>query len=202
MAAIAVLPGRARRATALTVAWLVIGLGLLAGSAVALYYSTQNALLSAYNAAPACAADAAAGNDCRLTTTATVTEITSDNGITEVYFDVPGKYSPTAVPGEYSPIFRAVLPAADTTLAPGDQVRVELWELKVTKVVGMLTADNPAMDPRPGTLRVIALLLLPFGLAASAWGAVRARRQIQGTPGETATGPGMGPLAGSDVLWR
>lgn len=192
MAAIAVPPRKARGAVALTLVWLVIGGGLLAASTVALYNSTRNDLLTAYNAAPACAtfADAAAGKDCRFTTTGVVVELGGDSETT--YVDVLA----------YGQPFEARLPVQDTSPYVGEGIQVEFWQLKVTRLGGVLTVDHPANDIRPRTLLVIGLFLLPLGLGAATWGVVRARRQMREGPGETATGPGMAPLAASDVLWR
>lgn len=172
---------------------MAISLGLVAGSAAALYFSSRNDLLTAYNSSPACAtfADAMAGGDCRYTASGMVTQVIDENGSVEVELYVPGLYAFSA----------AKLPMNDKPLTQGDPVEVEFWDMKVTRLDGMATADNPANDPRSGTLLVIGLLVLPLGLGATAWGIVAARRHMRGTT-ESMLTPGMGPLAGSDVLWR
>lgn len=189
MADIAVLSKRTFRPAAQTVVWLFLGLGLLAGSAAALYFSGGNDLQAAYDSAPTCAtfADAEAGKNCRYTATATVTNVVMGSGGVEVYFQVPGSYFPR---------FSATL--RDTSLRDGDQVQVEFWQLKVTRMAGAITVDNPANYTLPGVLRAIGLLLLPLGVCAAAWGVVKMRK-IGGRGGPA---PGMGPVAMSDVLWR
>lgn len=184
-------------ARAQAVVGLAIGLGLLAGAGAALYFSTQNDLLKSYNAAPGCAslADAAAGKDCRYTATATVTQLGGDDHGTSVYLDVQGPYSPFFVA-------RLTREVQVDTLVPGSQAQVELWRFRVTKFDGAITSDNPASDPRPGTLLVIGLLLLPLGLGATGWGLVAAVRQLRAAPGEGTATPTMSPVAMSDVLWR
>jgi hypothetical protein len=171
---------------------LAIGLGLLIGAIAALYFSTQNDLLTSYKAAPECPAlaDAAAGKDCRYTAAATVTQLDGVEGGTLVYFSVKGAYTP---------FFGARLPreAQTDALVPGSQVQVELWRLRVTKFDGANTADNPANDPRPGTLLVIGLLVLPLGLGVTGWAIVSARHHDRAT-----AMPTMSPVAMSDVLWR
>jgi hypothetical protein len=176
---------------------LAAGLGLLTGAIVALYFSTQNALLTSYNAAPTCPAlaDAAAGRDCRYTTTATVTEVFGDDHGTSVDFDLQGSYSPF-------PAARLPRDVQTDTLVPGSQVQVELWRHRVTKFDGARTADNPALDPRPGNLLVIGLLLLPLGVGATVWGIVHALHQVRGGQGQATASPTMSPVAFSDVLWR
>ena len=191
MAAIAARSRKVSGATALTMVWLAIGLGLLAASATALYFSGRNDALNAYRSAPACAsiADAVAGLSCRYTVTASVTQVVGDPGSTDVYFDVPG---------QYSPFFVARLALSDPSPGQGDLTQVELWQGRVTRIGGNNTLDNPAADPRLGTSLVIGLLLLPFGLGATTWGIVRLRRRRDGS----AASPTMSPVAMSDVLWR
>jgi hypothetical protein len=176
---------------------LAIGLGLLMGAIAALYFSTQNDLLTSYKAAPYCPAlaDAAAGKDCRYSAAATVTQLAGDGGGTSVYFSVLGPYTP---------LFEARLPPDIQTdaLVPGSQVQVELWRLRVTKFNGANTADNPANDPRPGTLLVIGLLVLPLGLGATGWGIVAAGRRARAAHGQETATPSMSPVAFSDVFWR
>src|SRR5689334_2016841 len=123
MAGIAVLPKAPRSLSARVLVWLVLGPALLAASATALYFSSRNDALTAYNSAPACStfADAVAGKDCRYTTTATVSMVIGLENAVEVYFDVPGRYSP---------FFTARLPVSETSLTEGDQVQVELWQSK------------------------------------------------------------------------
>jgi hypothetical protein len=134
-------------------------------------------------------ADAVAGDDCRYTTNARVTQVSGDNAIDEVYFDVPD---------QYTPFFLGRTTSSDVVPLVGDQVKVEFWRLKVTRLGGAPTVDNPASDPRPGNLLVIGLLLLALGVGATGWGIVTARRQaLTPTPAV-----GMGPVAMSDVLWR
>lgn len=195
MGATAVPSKAARGALARAIVWLVIGLGLLTASATALYFSSRNDELTAYNAAPLCAtfADAAAGQNCRYTTTVTVTDIGGDNEVL---------YIALAEPNQSGSPFVARLPVRDTPLRDGDQVPAEFWGLKVTKLGGELTVDHPANDRRPRTLLVIGLLLLPLALGATAWGALSMRRWHQGPHDEATASPSMGPLAGSDVLWR
>jgi len=176
---------------------LAIGLGLLVGAIAALYFSTQNDLLTSYKAAPPCAAlaDAAAGEDCRYTAAATVTELVGDEN---------GPYVYLRVQGPYTPFFEAHLAGEvqSDLLVPGSLVQVELWRLRVTKFDGANTADNPANDPRPGTLLVIGLLVLPLGLGATGWGIVAARRQARAAQGQETATPSMSPVAFSDVFWR
>jgi hypothetical protein len=190
-AAIAALSKKVLGGGALTLVWLAIGLGLLAGSAAALYFSSQSDALTAYRSAPACAtfADAVAGESCRYTVTARVKQVFGDSGSADVYFDVPG---------QYSQFWMATLGAGDTWPSEGDQVQIEVWQGKVTRIGSTNTYDNPASDPRLKTLFAIGLLLLPFGLGATAWGIVRLRR----SNGQATPPPTMSPVAMSDVLWR
>jgi hypothetical protein len=76
-------------------------------------------------------------------------------------------------------------------------VQVEVWRLRVTKLDGANTTANPANDPRPGTLLVIGLLVLPLGLGGTVWAIVAARHHDRAT-----AMPTMSPVAMSDVLWR
>jgi hypothetical protein len=190
MAATAALAKKVLGAGALTLVWLAIGLGLLTGSAAALYFASQNDALTAYRSSPACAtfADAVAGDSCRYTVTARVKQVFEDTGSADVYFEVPG---------QYSPFFMATLGAGDTWPSVGDQVQIELWQGKVTRIGSTNTYENPASDPRNKTLLAIGVLLLPFGVGATAWGIIRARRR-----GAAAPSPTMSPVAMSDVLWR
>lgn len=176
----------------MTLVWLAIGLALLAGSAVALYFSTRNDALAAYSSAPACAtlADAVAGNDCRYTLTAQITQLGGYGDTTDVYFDVPG---------QYVPFWMGTVPGTGTSLIAGAQIQVEVWRLKVTRIEGAPTTDNPALDTRPRTLQVIGGLLLILGLGATAGAIFVARRRARVAPGGE---PSMNPVAMSDVLWR
>ena len=190
MAATAVHSARARRLGVPVLVGLIVGPGLLAASLAALYFSTRNDDLTAYRAAPPCASfeDAVAGKDCRYTMTATVSEVVADNTVDSIYFDVPR---------HYSPFFVARVAAGDVPVGAGDQAQVEVWRLKVTKIDGIATHDNPATDPRVTNLRIIGLLLLPLAVAAIGGSVVAARR-----PTATAGSPTMSPVAMSDVLWR
>ena len=190
MAAIAVGSRKGVPAIALVFVWFGIGFALLAGSVVALYSSTKNDALGAYNSAPACATldDAVAGKSCRYTFTAQVTDLGGDGQSTDVFFDIPG---------QYTPFWKGTLPDANPSVVVGSEVQVEVWQLKVTRIEGAATTDNPASDTRPRTLQVIGALLLVLGVGATAPAIVGARRR-QGY----AASPTMSPVAMSDVLWR
>jgi hypothetical protein len=181
-------PGRRTLATV----WLVIGVGLFAGSAASLYLSTQNYALTAYNSAPACvsAEDLVAGKDCRYTGTATVSGITPEWDGSSIYFDLSG---------QYIPYFRARLaygtPQIDS-LSVGGQVTVEVWRSRVTRLAGAATLDNPVNDPIPGTLRVIGFLLAIVGAV------VTVRKPGRTNRGDDGPQPSLAPVGVSDALWR
>ena len=177
-------------AVALMLVWFGIALALLAGAVVALYPSIKNDGLVAYNSAPACTTldDAVAGKSCRYTFTAQVTDLGGDGRSTDVFFDVPG---------QDIPFWKATLPDTNPAVVVGSQVQVEVWQLKVTRIEGAPTTDNPATDSRLATLQVIGAILLVLGVGATAAGIVAARRRHG-----NAASPTMSPVAMSDVLWR
>ena len=173
-----------------------IGLALVVTALTAIYFSTRNDLLAEYRSSPVCAsfADALAGSSCRYAGTATVTNLEGDPGGQSVYLSFPGTYVQS---------FRATFAvdsAAASLLITGDQVQVEIWRSRVTRVAGADTADNPANDSRPGDFRDIGLLLLPIGVGVTAWSFVATRRLRRGDS-DSAT-PTMGPVAVSDALWH
>jgi hypothetical protein len=177
----------------LATVWLAIAFALLTAAMVSLYFSTQNYSLSAYERAPHCASldDAAAGRNCRFDTAAIVTQVTGDANQMEVYFKVPGTYSP---------YYRATLPSGavpSSSIGAGSEVQVEIWGYRVTRLGGVATADNPQNDPRPGTFRLIGLLLVPLGLIAVVAARRTWREDQRRPPAET-----MNPVATSDLLWR
>jgi hypothetical protein len=190
MAAVAAGSRKGVTAIALVFVWFGIGIALLAGSALAFYSSTKNDAVVAYNSAPACATfdDAVAGKSCIYTITAQVTQVGGDTSTTEIDFQIPG---------QSIPYYQAKLPGTATSLRPGDQVQVEFWGLKVTRLDGAPTTNNPASDTPPRTLQVIGALLLLLAVGATGAGIVAARRR-QGH----AASPTMSPVAMSDVLWR
>lgn len=171
---------------------LVITLLVAGAGCVAIFFSTRNDALAAYNAAPACASlgEAEAGKGCRITETATITLVAWDGVMseTDIYFAFPGPYIPP------SP---ARLPAGilvTRTVAVGAQVPVEVWGYRVTKIAGVTTEDNPANDPRPGNLRITGVLLAVLGCAAAL--ALMLLRRL------STSSSSMAPIAMSDVLWR
>ena len=186
----AVAAGSRKGVPALMLVWFGIALALLAGSAAALYSSTKNDALVAYNSAPACATldDAMAGKSCRYTFTAQVTDLGGRGQTTDVFFDTPG---------QYTSFWMGTLPNANPPVVVGSQVQVEVWQFKDTRIEGAATTDNPVNDSRPRALQVIGAILLLFGVGATAAGIAGARRR----PGHAAS-PTMSPVAMSDVLWR
>jgi hypothetical protein len=197
MAAVAVRPRKARGARAQILVWLILGVALLFGAITALYFSTQNELLSSYRAALVCASreDADAGRDCRYTAPATVTAILGSPG---------GDSVDLALPELYGPSFTARLAAGSVadTLHVGDQVSIELWRYRVTQLAGRSTLDNPVNDPRPRDLLFLGLPLLLLGLGATGWGLISARRARGGEEGDLTSAARMSPIATSDALWR
>ena len=173
--------------------WLAIAFALLTGAVGSFYFSTRNDSLSAYESAPTCASldDAAAGTNCRFSTTAIVTQVTADTNRMDVYFNVPGSYTP----GYWTTLQSGAAP--DSSMRAGDKVQVEFWGYRVTRLGGVATADNPQNDPRPGTYLLIGLLLAPLGLIALV-AARRTWRAGQSRP----PGGTMNPVATSDLLWR
>jgi hypothetical protein len=169
----------------LRIVGLVVGVLLLAAGAAAIYYSTRNYALDAYNSAPNCASldDAAAGKDCRFMETAT---ITSGTGTSDIYF---------AFPGPYVPYGHARLPdGVIVKHIEGDRVAVEVWGYRVTKIAGVATADNPANDSRLADLRATGVVLAVIGFGAIVLALLPWRRD---TPSA-----GISPIAVSDALWR
>ena len=168
------------------------------GSASALYLSTRNDALTAYNSTPACVSveDAVAGKDCRYTGTATVSAITPDVDGTNAYVDVSGVYIPS---------LRARVGSGFTqvpSLSVGDQVTVEVWRSRVTRLAGAATLDNPVNDPTPDTSRVIGFLLAPLGLGAIVGAVVTGRKSSRSNRDGAGPQPSLAPVGVSDALWR
>src|SRR5690349_21531930 len=151
MAVSGVVPRDGGRVQARGVVWLAVGVVLVAGAGAAIYSSRDDTQLRAYTAAPPCASldDALAGKDCRYTVAATITDSGRDTAGTELFFTIRGTSDPA---------YFAVVPG-DTSITVGNQVQVEFWRMRVTKVGNTITADNPASDPRAGNLLEIGVLL-------------------------------------------
>jgi hypothetical protein len=183
---------QARGARVQAVLMAAISLALLGGAATAIYFSRSDPLVSSYNSAPACAtlADAEAGQNCRFTATATVTEIDGTGDGVSVYFQLPGSFA------GYS---RAGLPAGvqpDSSIGVGSTVRVEVWGLHVTKLGDVNTVDNPASDPTFAHLLQIGLLLALFGVIAVVWAVLRTRSASE------PAAPSLNPIATSDAIFH
>lgn len=175
------------RAVGLVITLLVAGAGC-----GAIVFSTRNDALAAYRAAPACASldQAEAGKACRITETATITLVAFDGvtSETDVYFAFPGPYIPP------SPARLPTGTIVTWTVAVGEQVPVEVWGYRVTKIAGVPTVDNPANDPGPTNLRITGVLLVVLG-GAAALALIFLRRL-------STSSSNLAPVAISDVLWR
>lgn len=176
----------------LKIVGVVITLLVAGAGGVAIFLSTRNDALAAYNAAPACASldEAETGKDCRITETATVRLVAWDNvaSETDIYFAFPGPYIPP------SPARLPSGAVVTRTLAIDDQVPVEVWGYRVTKIADMTTADNPANDPRPANLRITGVLMVVLGCAAAL--ALMLLRRL------STSSSSLAPIAMGDVLWR
>lgn len=173
------------RIVGVAVSVLAVGAGC-----ATIYLSTFNSALKAYNSAPPCASlgQALAGDNCRITEPATITQITWDGDTSEIYF---------AFRGPYIPPTPARLPAGNFFMGAvevGAQVPVEVWGHRVTRIAGVSTADSPANDPRPVNLRITGALLVVLGCATLL--ALMMWRRIPDSS------PGMSPIAVSDAIWR
>jgi hypothetical protein len=169
---------------------LVISIPAVSAGCAAIYLSTFNSALNAYNSAPRCASlgEAEAGKDCRISEPATITQVRRDGDTADIYFGLPGPYIPS------SP---ARLPAGvvvSGTVAVGAEVPIEVWGYRVTKIAGVTTADNPENDPRPVNLRITGALLAVLGCATAL--ALMMWRRFP------ASSPDMSPIAVSDAIWR
>jgi hypothetical protein len=174
----------------LRIVGLALGILTVVAGCAAIYLSTRNDALAAYNSAAACAslADAEAGRECRITEPATIISlVASDSNTTDIYFAFAGRYTPS------SP---ATLPDGITVsqnLTVGTQVPVEVWGTRVTRIAGIATMDNPVNDPAPGALRIIGFLLVVTGFAVPLtprlWD-----RLPKSSPGNA--------IAVADALWR
>jgi hypothetical protein len=182
---------RARGVSVQAAIMLAIGLALLGGAAAAIFSSQSDPLINSYNSAPTCAslADAAAGKNCRFTSTATVTQIQGNGETVSVYFSLPGP--PTG-------FWVAILVQPDSSISEGSTVPVEVWGsgMRVTKLGDTNTVDNPTSDPTFGRLLQIGLLLAVFGVIAVVWAVVRTRNS-----GEPAA-PSLNPIATSDAIFH
>jgi MYXO-CTERM domain-containing protein len=170
------------------VVWLALGVALLTAAGVAIYASRDDSRLRAYAVAPACASldEALAGNDCRFTTTAIVTDIIGDGGGTDLDLEIPGTFGPgytARIPGQ-------------TSITNRSQVQVEFWMQRVTKVGNTTTADNPASDPRSDYLLEIGLLLALLALGAL----FMARRLWRDDESQPSMNAALTPVAASDLM--
>ena len=171
----------------LRIVGLAISALLIGAGGAAIYLSTRNPALDAYNSAPTCASlqDAAAGKDCRFTESATITDGT---GTSLSYINF-------AFPGAYVPYGYARLPdGLFLSQVAGDRVAVEVWGYRVTKIAGHATADNPANDPTQSDLRTTGVVLAVIGFGATLITLLSWR-------GSPPSSPGV-PIAVSDALWH